>query len=64
VNKSQGLLATGGYDQILKVWDLKNYTLLKVNDKNDAIIRAMQFWDEHSQIYCDKNVKIYKITKI
>jgi len=64
VNKGQSLLATGGYDHILKIWDVKSGNLLKVNDKNNAIIRAIQFIDDTSVFYCDKNVKIYKITKI
>jgi len=64
INKSNTLLATGGYDQTLKLWDIKTYQVLKINDKNDAIIRAIQFIDENGVFYCDKNVKIYKITKI
>ena len=64
MNKSENIIATGGYDQTLKIWDLKTDNLLKINDKNDAIIRAIEFLDEVNVIYCDKNVKIYKITRV
>ena len=64
MNKSENMIATGSFDHILKIWDLKTNTLLKINDKNDAIIRAIEFLDETNVIYCDKSVKIYKITKV
>jgi len=64
INNSETLVVTGGYDHSLKVWDLQSLKLLRFQENNDTIIRSVQFYDEISILYGDKNLKVFKLNVV
>jgi WD40 repeat protein len=61
INPEETLVASGGYDQCLRLWNIQSMKQVKLRDKNEGVIRGIHFLDDFSVLYTDKNLKLFKL---